>query len=261
MKTPVRVGLFGAGNVGLHLLRRMHQAEGVEVTGLWNRHPERWGEWQARYPVVRRPEDMPPADVYILALKDDVLGDFSARLKDRNILTVHTSGAQPSAVLQTPRKGVFYPLQTFVHNREVDWSRVPLLVYAPDDRDEKLLQDLARRLSPLVYKVDDAQRARLHVAAVFASNYTNAMWQMARDLLAGENLDTEILKPLLEKTFAHLLEADPREMLTGPARRGDRHTIRRHLDLLRRSGRQDLARIYEEIARWILARYGHGNEL
>lgn len=255
MKTPIRIGLFGAGHVGLHLLRRMHQAEGVEVTGLWNRHPARWGEWQARYPVVRRPEDMPPADVYILALKDDVLGDFSARLKDRNILTVHTSGAQPSAVLQTARKGVFYPLQTFVRDREVDWSRVPLLVYAPDARDEKLLQDLARRLSPLVYKVDDAQRARLHVAAVFASNYTNVMVQIAYELMKDSQLNPDILKPLMEKTFAHLLHADPHKVLTGPARRGDNDTLQRHINILKEMKKEELIVIYENLAQWIKKHY------
>jgi len=256
MKTPVRIGLFGAGNVGTHLLRRLDETDGVEVVGLWNRHPGRWAEWAGKYKVVAEPEEMPPADVYILALKDDVLEPFSQRLPHPHVLTVHTSGAQPSYVLRRARRGVFYPLQTFVRNRPVDWTRIPILVHAPVASDESFLEDLARRLSPMVYHVDDAQRARLHVAAVFASNYTNAMVQMAREIMHEAGLSADMLTPLMEKTFRNMLDDDPARVLTGPARRGDRRTVDRHLALLKEMNREDLMKIYREVAEWIMDKYG-----
>ena len=251
----IKIGLFGAGNVGKHLLAAFRKAPNVNIVGLWNRHPGKWKAVAGDIPVVDTPEQMPVADIFILALKDDVLTDFSAHLKGRNVLTVHTSGAMASDVLQTERKGVFYPLQTFVPGSAVEWESIPLLVWAPDARDLQLLQDLAVRISKNVHVIDDSQRAQLHVAAVFTANFTNAMMQMAKEITGKAHIPYELLIPLARRNFYNILSHDPAEVLTGPARRGDRKTIEKHLQLLQENGLYDEAEIYRRVTEWIVKRY------
>ena len=248
----IKIGLFGAGNVGKHLLAAFRKAPNVNIVGLWNRHPGKWRAVAGDIPVVDKPERMPGADVFILALKDDVLADFSGRLQGRNVLTVHTSGAMSSDVLQTERKGVFYPLQTFAPGSAVEWESVPLLVWAADARDLQLLQDLAGRISKNVHVIDDRQRAQLHVAAVFTANFTNAMMQMAKEISDKAQVPYELLLPLARRNFDNMLSHDPAEVLTGPARRGDRKTIEKHLQLLQENGLTDEAEIYRRITEWIM---------
>ena len=256
MKKPVKIGLFGAGRVGSQLLKRFDDMAGVEIMGVWTRHPERHPMLEGRSDVIRRPEDMPQADVYMLALKDDAISDFSKHLTGRRGLTVHTSGAVPSTVLQTERRGVFYPLQTFTEHSVPDWDNIPLLVHASQPSDTELLERLGRMLSSRVYRVNDRQRAQLHVAAVFASNFTNVMVQIALKLNRRAGLPDELLRPLLETTFRNLLEGEPEIMLTGPARRGDLKTLEKHLALLSQGDTDTEKEIYEQISRWIREQYG-----
>ena len=255
IRRDIRIGLFGAGNVGRHLLEALRQAPNVNIVGLWNRHPGKWKAVAGDIPVVDTPEQMPAADIFILALKDDVLTDFSAHLKGRNVLTVHTSGAMASDILQTERKGVFYPLQTLTSGSAVEWESIPLLVWAPDAHDLQLLQDLAGRISKNVHVIDDRQRAQLHVAAVFTANFTNAMMQMAKEITGKAHIPYELLIPLARRNFYNILSHDPAEVLTGPARRGDNKTIEKHLLLLQENGFADEAEIYRRITEWIVKRY------
>ncbi len=251
----IKIGLFGAGNVGRHLLAAFREAPNVNIVGLWNRHPAKWKAVAGEIPVVPEPEQMPDADVFILALKDDVLQNFSRRLSGRDILTVHTSGAMPSDVLQTARRGVFYPLQTFAPESRVEWERVPLLVWASETNDLTLLQDLAGRISKNVRIIDDRQRAQLHVAAVFTSNFTNVMMQMARAITDKAGIPYELLLPLARQNFENILNNNPADVLTGPARRGDVRTIEKHLRLLREMGLANEAEIYKELTAWIRKRF------
>ena len=251
-KREIKIGLFGAGNVGQHLLAAFRKAPNVNIVGLWNRHPGKWKAVASDIPVVDTPEQMPDADVYILALKDDVLEDFSMHLKGRNVLTVHTSGAMASDILQTERKGVFYPLQTFTSGSAVEWTTIPLLVWADDARDLQLLQDLAGRISNNVHVINDSQRAHLHVAAVFTANFTNVMMQIADKITDEAEIPYELLLPLAARNFENLLTNAPYDVLTGPARRGDRKTIEKHLRLLQENGFNDEAEIYRKITNWII---------
>ena len=80
--------------------------------------------------------------------------------------------------------------------------------------------------------MNDAQRALLHVAAVFANNFANHCFAIAEKILDEKDLPFELLHPLMEETLAKALQDSPARMQTGPAMRGDVVTVQRHLDLL-----------------------------
>ncbi len=229
--------LLGAGNVGYHLGRQL-AAAGVRIEQVFSRQLPK-AEALAQLIGAMATDDLnkiaPAADVYILAVHDSAIAEVAARLPVQDQLIVHTSGATPSTILQpySSRWGVFYPLQTFSLAKPVDFERIPICVYANNTPDMALLTDLAQRLSPKVYSIDDAQRAILHVAAVFVNNFTNYLFQIAYDIMQKENLPFDLLRPLICETAEKVQVHPPREMQTGPAIRRDATTIAQHLAYLK----------------------------
>ena len=59
------------------------------------------------------------------------------------------------------------------------------------------------------------------------------------------------MMPLLKETLKKLSNVSPREAMTGPARRGDREVIRKHIEMLAGDDRK----IYKILADRILEEY------
>ena len=59
------------------------------------------------------------------------------------------------------RYGVFYPMQTFSKQREVDFQEVPFFIEAKRAEDTELLKAIASTLSEKVYEADSEQRKSL----------------------------------------------------------------------------------------------------
>lgn len=231
--------LIGAGNVGFHLGQAIHGQLGI-ISQLYSRsisNAALLGD-RLNLPYVNRISDIHPnADLYILAIKDDAIESVAKALMEQiqeEALVVHTSGVTPSTVLAPYFKnyGVFYPLQTFSKDKEIDFSTIPICIDANQISHQSDLKALAQTLSPHSYIIDDAQRAILHVAAVFANNFTNHLFRIAEELLAKNDMTLELLKPLILETASKVQSLPPAEAQTGPAIRGDQKSILRHLDLL-----------------------------
>ncbi len=64
-------------------------------------------------------------------------------------LLVHTAGSIPMSVWEghAERYGVFYPMQTFSKQREVDFQEVPFFIEAKRAEDVELLKAVAATLS------------------------------------------------------------------------------------------------------------------
>ena len=235
-----RISIIGAGNVatqlGAHLLHC--GLEIVEVLARENsaRLHDLAAALGAR-PCVNISE-LSVVDLIIVAVSDGAISSVAAAIaaaiageeKLRDLLCVHTSGATAMAVFAPflANYGSFYPLQTFSVGRQIDMSQVPICVAAARvDSQEKLLA-LAALLSPKVQIISDAQRAKLHVAAVMVNNFSNHLFYLAGELCAQNEVDFAILQPLIVETVAKLAELSPKQAQTGPARRGDMATISQH---------------------------------
>ncbi len=251
----IRVFIFGAGNVGSHLISAFGKhPDKVEIAGVYNRTISKIKPLENKFFITVKTKNLPPADVYIMALKDDVLKDFSRETGDLPGLTVHTSGVMPADVLSQSRRGVFYPLQTFTRGREVDWKQIPILINARNKQDELLLKKLGSVISGQVMNITDEQRAVLHVAAVFASNFSMFMYQIAEKITGEAGLPFYILKPLIAETAGKIRRMPPADALTGPARRNDRKTIDEHLAYLQEHF-PEYADIYKKISELIIKKY------
>ena len=236
----MKVVIIGAGNVGSHLAKALHQAD-VRILQVFNRHIEKAQSLALQVnaePVCDYKALSDQADLYLLTVSDSAIEEVAERITQllgRNILLAHTSGATPSHVFEgkTKRYGIFYPLQTFSKEQEVDFSNIPFCIDAVKKEDRILLQELAQLLSEKVCVITDDQRAVLHVAAVFVNNFSNHLFRIGEEILKDHEMSFELLLPLIRETVNKLYSLSPEEAQTGPAIRGDQTTIRGHLKLLK----------------------------
>lgn len=231
---PLRIVILGSGNVATHIA----EAFGPErVVQIWSRHPDNALSLADRIgtTAVSRIEDITPdADLYIISVSDDAISTLASRLQGRHGVWAHTSGSIPSDVLSGvgDAHGVFYPLQTFSRDVQVDMSRVPVFVESTTPEATAMLKDAASIFTQRIYDADSTRRRKLHIAAVFACNFANYMWMKADQLLSDEGLDISVFAPLIEATFDKAMTTGPEAGQTGPARRGDRSVIASHEAML-----------------------------
>ncbi|SFQ56848.1 Rossmann-like and DUF2520 domain-containing protein [Hymenobacter arizonensis] len=231
----LRIGLLGAGRVASQLGPAL-AAAGHQVVFVWNRTVPAAKTLAAQLPgtqaLTTLASPLPLADVYLLAVPDAAVASLLASTPwPAGGLVAHLAGALSLAVFAsqpTVHGGVFYPLQTFSPGRAVDWSTVPLCIEATDSAAEATLLALARSLSQHVRLLSSAQRLKLHVAAVFANNFTNHLLGIADALLTEANLPAALLAPLVRETVDKALANPPFAVQTGPAVRRDAPTLAAH---------------------------------
>jgi predicted short-subunit dehydrogenase-like oxidoreductase (DUF2520 family) len=187
------------------------------------------------------------ADLYILAIKDDAMEPFIRKLKLDKKLLVHTSGSLPVTILKKASSdfGVLYPLQTLTKNKSVNFAEIPLCVEGNTKNSEKKILKIARSVSEHVYKVNSEQRKALHLAAVFAGNFSNHMYSIAEKILLKNHLPFELLYPLIMEGSEKIRHSSPSQVQTGPAIRNDKLVMKAHTKMLS-SG---LAKLYTLISK------------
>ena len=212
----MKLTLIGIGNVGTNLSAAFQKA-GHEVQQLSGRNfvPQE----------VR-------GDVVVVCVKDDVIRNVVETMADSRRLIVHTAGSKPMDILSTPRRGVLYPMQTFSKSRLIDFDDIPLFIEAENEEDLKLLEQLATSISRHVYPLDSQRRKFLHLAAVFACNFTNHCYNIAAEILKKSDIPFNVMLPLIDETARKVHNLTPREAQTGPAVRFDEGVIRNHENML-----------------------------
>lgn len=223
---------MGSGNVAWHLHRGLMSA-GHEIIQVYTPHQlERARELS---PAVINDLSLldTSADLWLMALKDDVLQSTANQLPSGPVLA-HTSGRASLDVLQTypGKKAVFYPLQSLSRGVEIPFSSIPFLIESDDDASRADLMALAQSMGSSAQFVSSSQRAELHVAAVFVNNFVNYLYEIGFDILAKSDLPFDLLKPLIAETARKINDLHPHQAQTGPAKRRDVDTINAHLKRL-----------------------------
>ena len=217
----MRIIIIGQGNVACNLLAAfLRKNINVEMVSSWEGLDE-------------IPQN---ADAYIYAVKDCALAEVISKVHVQpRAIHLHTSGTIPIDVFgpDKPHCGVLYPFQSFSKAHIIeDFSSVPVFIEARGIDDVSAVYTLALSLTPHIYETTQADRERLHVAGVFANNFTNYMYTVAQDLLQGTHIPFTALLPLIDETASKVHTLSPREAQTGPAIRGDENVMQHHIDLL-----------------------------
>ena len=229
------VVIIGSGRAATCIGKALRQ-KGIEIVAVYSRniHHARVLAKELNAFATDSIQNLPDhADLYLIAVSDEAIHGISQQL-NVNGLIVHTSGsADLEALEHKKRAGVFYALQTFNKHIQPDFTEIPILIETNNNADGKLLKHLASRLSNRIYEVNSKQRQALHVAAVFANNFTNHLFGVARTLLENNNLPFELIVPLMQQTTENAIHNHPFDVQTGPVVRKDYGTIMIHIELLK----------------------------
>ncbi len=229
--------IIGAGNLGWHLSQVLDRA-GHTVTVI-SRRPLRWP-----VPVdgfEKLGEDAGAGQfigAVFLAVPDDAIPAVSRRLSEilpAETPVIHTSGATPVSRIDSyfDLRGALWPIRSLRRGEPVaEWTALPLVYDGNTPPLRAFLGDLCGELSNLTYRLDDEQRARLHLAAVFSNNFVTWQYEIAHQLTTGAGIPFETLLPIIRDTAGKQDGSSPALRQTGAAARRDTATMRRHLELL-----------------------------
>lgn len=250
----ISVVIIGLGNIGSHLYNAFSELSNVSIAMLYNRTETALLPFKNSVNTTTNINNLPNADVYIIATTDDSIANVSSQLAIQNKLVVHTSGSVAIAVLNNKnRKGSFYPLQTFSKGATVNFKEIPICIEAENKADETLLLQLAESVSNSVHKISSKQRKSMHLAAVFVNNFSNHMYQIGQEICEENKVPFSILSPLIQETVTKLHKLSPYDAQTGPAKRNDIGTMQRHLTQLTNNTHKE---IYNVISKSITSTYG-----
>jgi len=252
--------IIGTGNVAHHLAESFQLNSNVNLLQVFNHRNSKEAKQFSKqyncdlitdYNLINQ-----KADVYISAVKDDAIAEVAKQLTPLKLkgVVVHTSGSVDMNVLKniSSKIGVYYPLQTFYKGASIDWKTTPLLIEANAKPALSLLKELASSVSKKIKVVDSKHRLQIHLAAVFACNFTNAMYVAAYELLENNlrKKDTELLLPIMQQSFQKLQTVHPTKAQTGPAMRNDKLVMKKHLQLLKQD--KQLSHVYTVISDLIM---------
>lgn len=248
----MRIVLIGAGRLATNLGVALYAA-GHRITMVYSRTMSAAEELAVRIEAKAtcRLEQLPlQADAFIISVADNALAEVAKMVvagREEQVF-FHTAGSMPLDVLACGAKhyGVFYPMQSFSKERMADFRNIPLFVEANDDLAMQTAKTLAGSLTSHVYQLSSADRQFLHIGAVFACNFANHCYEMAREVLQSHGIDFRVMLPLIDETAQKVHQLSPEKAQTGPAVRRDDNVMAHHLLLLK--NHPELAKIYETLS-------------
>ncbi len=253
----MKVVLLGSGNVATHLGQALKSA-GHQILQVWSRTFENAQQLAVSLdasPISDLESLSEEAEIYIISVSDNAIPAVCAQFPFQDKLIVHTSGTTGLDVFDghLNRCGVFYPLQTFSKQRAVDFQKVPMLIEGSSTNVTGDLLALAKSLSHKAVILNSEQRKALHVAAVFACNFSNHLYSIASEILSQNKMDFDLIRPLIEETAAKAQTFNPQEVQTGPAVRNDQLTLAKHFEFLK--DQPELRKIYQLMSQHIINFY------
>jgi predicted short-subunit dehydrogenase-like oxidoreductase (DUF2520 family) len=245
------VSIIGTGNVAWHISRALFQ-NGINIKHIISRSQKSAEELASAVnalglSAISQINEL--SDIYLLCVVDDAIEEISTLLEVRNAAIVHCSGSVNLEILKKYHTncGVFYPLQTFSKGLEMDYQEIPFLLEASNSQLMSQLEKMANSISGLSQEADSEMRLKMHIAAVFACNFSNHMNTIAWQLLQDIGLEYSFLGPLLKQTYRKLESTPPLLAQTGPAVREDLDTLEKHINALElRKEEQEIYKLITE---------------
>lgn len=256
-----RVVIIGGGNVAQHLIRQVTGA-GHKLVQIFNRTLSAINHTSSDSEAIKTDNILQltqEADIYIVCVKDAAIELLAKDISLTDKLIVHTAGTTSMHKLKgcSTQYGIFYPLQSFSKNLEVNFKEIPIIIEANNDEATSKLDSFAKSISDKVIYLNEAQRIPIHISGVFVNNFVNHLFSLTDAYLKSQQLEFELLKPLIHQTIEKLKFGNPAEMQTGPAMRGDKATIESHLTILQSN--KELYDIYKLMTESILRSHHHHN--
>lgn len=233
----MNIVIIGTGNVATQLTHALIKSNKI-ITQVYGRHIKE-ANILAKKAGAMAISDLSKldlkADLCFICVSDDVIADIARQISPKfKGIIVHTAGSVSLDVFKKfSHSGVFYPLQTLQKSLPVSFQNIPVLVEGSSKKIEGTLKKIAQSISKQVYVVSSKDRLILHLSAVYVNNFSNFMYVMAEEILKKHKLPFSYLHPLLLETAQKATRQSPTLSQTGPAKRGDHKTMKKHLALLK----------------------------
>jgi len=254
------ISIIGTGNVSFHLAKAINKAKGINLVSITGTTLEKARSIKGKKKLIRLDSisEIPKSDIVIICVGDDKIAEVSDEIFRSKILQnsiiCHTSGSISSKILKNHKKfGSFYPLQTFSKNNPLNFSKVPISLHANKRSVLKHLMQLAEAISQDVRLLNDADRLQVHLSAVISNNLVNHLIYLAKQRLTDQNINEDILDPLIKETINKLKIMSSFDAQTGPARRNDKATLSTHIKDLAKE--PELQKVYKTITKSIIKTY------
>ena len=236
----MKIALVGAGRVASCMGPRLKEA-GHSIVAVYSHTLKNAQELACKVgaPAFDNLDQLPCADVYLTMLSDDALTALASQIVKKacsDALFLHTAGSIPMDIWKeagAKHYGVLYAMQTFSKGIKIDWNQVPVFIEGSSYTEQESIKKIALDLSPNVTPLGSKGRKKLHIAAVFACNFSNHMYAISERLLAEEGIPFSVMLPLVRETARKVETLSPVAAQTGPAVRGDRKVVNEHMELLK----------------------------
>lgn len=252
--------IVGAGNLGTRLSVALKNT-GHTALQIINRNQDKARilseKVGASYGVNIEIDDK--ADIVFIATNDDSIPDVVKKNKNKNFLFVHLSGSTSMSVFNPDMEnyGVFYPLQSFTADVDLDFKNIPILLEASSTANYMILENIACSISEKIFKMDSDTRLKCHLGAIIAANFSNHFITLGEKYLKGNEIPVEILYPLLDEMISKIKKHGAEKAMTGPARRKDIVSIQKHIEIL--NDEPDLQKLYTFVSDSIINFYHKSN--
>jgi len=225
--------IIGSGNVAYHLAKAFIQ-NGISLAQIFGRNEKELQKISSELNISYSTENLQDADLYIICVSDNSVDDVSKIIAKKDCLVAHTSGSLPKEILIGEyRKSSFYPLQTFSKTKNLDYKKIPFFIETENEEDQRILTDLASKISDNVMESTHEKRKYIHLTAVFACNFVNHLFARAKEISDAQEIPFDYFLPLINETVQKISEIEPKSAQTGPAVRNDKRILELHEQLLK----------------------------
>ena len=220
--------LIGAGNLGFNFYNEFSNNKNIDLIQWYSRSLNTIKFAKKNTSIIDDLENIKKADIYIVCVNDDSIKNIIKQINLKGLI-VHTSGfCSIKEIDSKKRRGVFYPVQTFIKSRKISFKNIPICIEAEDRKDLKKLIQLSNYINAKAYEINSEKRKVIHLAAVFVNNFSNHLYSIAQELLDSNKISFNIFHSIIRETTEKVLEIGPEKSQTGPAKRGDKKTIEEH---------------------------------
>ncbi|MES2478785.1 MAG: Rossmann-like and DUF2520 domain-containing protein [Bacteroidota bacterium] len=255
--------IIGTGNMAYFLAEEL-SAAGHKFIGIWGRNTLAANKIAIQYPtlVYSSLQDIKDEEEHycFIAIKDTAIAEIAAQLNFKHTTLIHTAGASPLQLLgnQTKHTGIFWPIYSIVADNLKTIKDIPIAIQGNNPQTENAILDLAKSITDKAFIANEEQRTHLHLAAVFANNFSNHLMAIAQEICIKQHLSFDYLKPIVEQTFERLKTKPAKNLQTGPAIRDDKMTMQKHIDLLKSN--PEWALLYQSLSNSIRKMYSSSEE-
>ena len=255
----MNIGFIGAGRVGCTIGRYLADA-GIAIEGYYSRSKES-ADIAATFTNTRSFESIEDlvksCDTIFLTtsdsaienvwncidrfdLKDKVISHFSGSLSSDIFSGIDKTGAYGCSI---------HPMYAF-SDKFTSYEQFNTACLTMEGHREAIFRMkslFGDKLGHRIFTLDSKDKIKYHAAAAFASNYVDAIMQIAVELMEQCGFSEEdtftLLGPLVKNNVNSIINNGTTASLTGPAERNDVGTVKKHLHAIEGTEAEEVYRV------------------